>query len=299
MTGRRIRGQRALAIGCGIRFLACLLAASRLTAGPPSAVQAPDLAQVGLPDQAQGRAILSQFRESGPARPYYAEFELRQLPRRGPEQTFRGRMWWGRDPRGNVMRIELNPGEAGERRFLVQNGETAAVWFFDPKEMAAKPRKIGPLSPLVPGIETTPFDIQMPYLYWPDETLQSIARVPGLQRPAYVFIFRPPADFAAGPSNLAGVRAYLDTEYNAPVRTEIFGSDGRVLKTLSLVDLKKIQGQYMPKEIDVRNEATRDKTRFELTAAVMDVPLRPSVFEPAELSSPLEPPSAGIDRFGP
>ncbi|MGD1030205.1 MAG: outer membrane lipoprotein-sorting protein [Opitutaceae bacterium] len=285
--------------GWRIRFLACLLAASRLTAGPPSAVQAPGLAQVGLPDQAQGRAILSQFRESGPARPCYVEFELRQLPRRGPERTFRGRMWSERNPQGNVMRIELNPGEAGERRFLVQNGESAAVWFFDPKEMAAMPRRMDPLSPLVPGIETTPFDIQMPYLYWPDETLQSIARVPGLQRPAYVFIFRPPSDFAAGAAGLAGVRAYLDTEYNAPVRTEIFASDGRILKTLSLVDLKKVQGRYMPKEFDVRNEATRDKTRFELTAAAIDVAVRPSVFEPAELSSPLEPPTAGIDRFGP
>lgn len=273
--------------------------AFRLEAGPPAAVQAPELSQLGLPDQAQGRAIISQFRDSVLAKSYYAEFELIQLPRRGQERTFQGRMWAQSNPEGNVIRIELNPGEAGERRFLVQNGESPAVWFCDPKKTAAAPQRIGPLTPLVPGIEATPFDIQMPFLYWPDETLQSIARVPGLERPAYVFFFRPPADFAAGALGLAGVRAYLDTQYNFPVRTEMVGSDGRVLKTMSLVDLKKIQGEYLPKEFDYRNESTRDKTRFELTAAVLGVQLRPSLFQPAELGQPAGPPPAGLDRFGP
>ena len=282
------------------RIVACLFMASRLAAGPPSAGQAPDLAQVGVPDQAQGRGIIERFRESGPAQNYYAEFELRQLPRRGPEKTFRGRMWAGRNQEGSILRVELNPGEAGERRFLVQNGESAAVWFCDPNEVAARPRKIGPLTPLVPGIETTPFDIQMPFLYWPDETLLSISRAPGLQRPAYVFLFRPPAAFEVSAPAIGGVRAFLDTQYNAPVQTETIGSNGRILKTMSLVDLKKVQGQYMPKEIDVRNEATRDKTRFELTAAAIGVALPPSFFEPAQLSGPASPPpSARIDRFGP
>jgi len=274
--------------------------ASRLAGGPSSNTKIPDLAQLGVPGQAEGRAIIERFRESGPAQPYYAEFELRQLPRRGPEQTFQGRMWAGRNAEGVVLRIELNPGGAGERRFLVQNGESAAVWFCDPNEIGVAPRRIGPLTPLVAGIETTPFDIQMPFLYWTDETLQSVTRVPGLQRPAYVFLFRPPADFMVGAPGLAGVRAFLDTQFDAPVRTETIGPDGRILKTMSLVDLKKVQGQYMPKEIDVRNEATRDKTRFELTAAALGVDVRPFIFEPAELSRRADPPGAArLDRFGP
>jgi hypothetical protein len=274
--------------------------ASRLAAGPPSATQAPDLAQLGVPDQAEGRAIIEGFRESGPAQAYYAEFELRQLPRRGQETTFKGRLWAGRNQAGKVLRIELNPGDAGERRFLVQGGESAAVWFYDPREIAARPRKIGPLTPLVPGIETTPFDVQMPFLYWPDESLLSITRAPGLQRPAYVFLFRPPADFEAADPGMGGVRAYIDTQYNAPVQTETIGSNGRILKTMTLVGLKKIQGQYLPKEIDVRNDATRDKTRFELTAAAMGVALAPSFLEPGQLSAPAAiPPSSKIERFSP
>jgi hypothetical protein len=299
MTGSQICRRTGAGGARALSFLACFLMAFRLAAGPPAAVQAPELSQLGLPDQAQGRAIISQFRESGPSQSYYAEFELLQLPRRGPEQVFHGRMWAGRNSEGNVMRIELNPGEAGERRFLVQNGESPAVWFCDPKEIAPVPRRIGLLTPLVPGIEATPFDIQMPYLYWPDETLQSIARVPGLERPAYVFFFRPPADSAAGTPGIAGVQVYLDTQYNAPVRTEMVGADGRVLKTMSLVGLKKIQGEYKPKEIDFRNESTRDKTRFDLTAAVLGVQLRPSLFQPAELCSPAGPAPDGLDRFGP
>jgi len=277
-----------------------LLLASRLEAGPPAATQAPDLAQVGVPDQAQGRAIIERLRESGPAQAYYAEFELRQLPRRGQETTFQGRMWAGRNQEGNILRIELDPGGAGERRFLILGGESAAVWFFDPNEIAARPRKVGPLTPLVPGIETTPFDVQMPFLYWRDESLLSIARAPGLQRPAYVFLFRPPVDFEAAAPGIGGVRAYIDTQYNAPVQTETIGSNGRILKTMTLVDLKKVQGQEMAKEIDVRNDATRDKTRFELTAAAMGVALAPSIFEPDQLAGPAGVPAPGrIERFAP
>ena len=274
--------------------------ACRLQAGPPSSTQAPDLAQVGVPDQAQGRAIIERLRESGPAEAYYAEFELRQLPRRGQETTFEGRMWAGRSPDGNILRIELNPGGPGERRFLILGGESAAVWFYDPNEIGARPRKVGASTPLIPGIETTPFDIQMPFLYWTDESLLSIARAPGLQRPAYVFLFRPPSEFEASDPGIAGVRAYVDAQYDAPVQTETIGSNGRILKTMTLVDLKKVQGRYMPKEIDVRNEATRDKTRFELTAAALGVALAPSFFEPGQLSVPAElPPSAKIARFAP
>ena len=296
MTGPRIGGRSRM----GGRALALLLLASRLEAGPPAATQAPDLAQLGVPDQAQGLAIIEKLRESGPAQAYYAEFELRQLPRRGQETTFQGRMWAGRNQAGNVLRIELNPGGTGERRFLVQDGKSAGVWFYDPNDIAARPLKVGALTPLVPGIETTPFDVQMPFLYWPDESLLSVTRAPGLQRPAYVFLFRPPADFEAADPGIGGVRAFIDAQYNAPVQTETIGSNGRILKTMTLVDLKKVQGQYMPREIDVRNETTRDKTRFEMTAAAMGVALAPSFFEPDQLSVPADlPPAARIERFGP
>jgi hypothetical protein len=44
--------------------------------------------------------------------------------------------------------------------------------------------------------------------------------------------------------------------------------------------------------MDVRNEATRDKTRLSLTAVAMGVDGGPAAFDPALLGAPLAPPPA-------
>lgn len=270
-----------------------------LAAGPPPSVPPSDYAQIGKPDQAEGRRVIEQFRRSGPARPYYLEFDLHQLPRRGEQRVAHGRLWAGRNEDGAVLRIELSPGTSQERRFLVQNGEKSSVRLLATGSPAAGPGIVGALEPLLPGAEITAFDLQMPFLYWPDTILVGVNRIRG--RPAHQFLFRPPADFNAGAQGgIAAVRAYLDTQYDAPVQTELIGSDGRVMKTLSLLDLQKIGNEWLPKDIEVRNEASRDKTRLSLTAAALDVPLSPSEFSQEALGTAFQPPGADrLTRFGP
>ncbi len=50
--------------------------------------------------------------------------------------------------------------------------------------------------------------------------------------------------------------------------------------------------QHIPKQADYRNEATRDKTRFQVTGAALNLRLRAAVFEPDSLAAPFEPPPA-------
>jgi hypothetical protein len=281
-------------------LLAILVAIPSLDAGPSSTTAPPELSQVGAPDQAEGRRLIENLRGSGLEKDTYLEFDLTQLPRRGPEKVFTGRIWTGHIDGGSALRIELNTGQPDERRFLVRTGTSPSVWLYEPKDAASAPRLMGPETPLIPGVEMTPFELQMPFLYWPDEKLESLSRVPGLQRPAYVFLFHPPAGFVSGGPPLGSVRVYIDTQFKAPVETETFGADGRLLKTLTLVDVKKVRGQELPKEIDVRNDLTRDKTRFELTGAAVGIAIPAADFEPAALASPIEAASnASIDRFGP
>jgi len=272
--------------------------ANRAAAAAGGGVTPPDYPQIGLPDQAAARALLDEFRQAGfAAGDYFLEFDLRQMPRRGDEQVFHGRLWGGRNEEGLILRISLQDASGLEHRLLVQNGPEAAAW----SEVAGRVQARGEaavLDPIVGGVELTAFDLQMPYLYWPDARIVSLNRVRG--RPAYAFLFRAPAAFAAAHPLLAAVRAYLDTEFDRPLQIELIGPGGGVLKTLSIVDLKKVGGQWMLKQFDVRNEVTRDKTRFSLTAAALGLHFGTALLSPGQLAEDAPVPAFGqITAIGP
>jgi hypothetical protein len=255
-------------------------------------VRPPELAQAAKPGAAEAQRILEQFRRSGIRGQYFLQFELRTLPRRGPEAVYSGQWWGGRNERGAITRVELVDGSGVPRRFLVQNGERPALWRF----VGGVVQQVGvaaSFEPLIPGVEITAFDVQMPYLYWPDATLERLERIRG--RPAYAYGFRAPSDVAQQNPDLGAARAFLDTQYNALMQTELVSAKGRVLKTMTLIDLKKIVDpqkggeQWIPKSFDLRNETTRDKTRFVVSAAALDQEFPAAVFEPASLSQPARP----------
>lgn len=278
-------------------FILAGLTSLKVFAATPANLPPPELAQTGRPTAAEAQKIIGQFQESGIPGEYYLEFALRILPRRGEERTLRGKLWGGRNEQGAITRIAIVDATGRESRFLLQNGAHAAMWSF----VDGRPGQLAVdawFDPLVAGVEIAPFDLLMPFFYWPDFSVENLVRVSG--RPTQVFFFRPPAALAKPRVGIAGVRTYLDTQYNAPVQTELVGADGRVMKTLSLIDLKRVGNQPMVKTIDVRNETTRDKTRFQVTAAALELELPPSVFQPATLMDEVKsPPPERLVRFDP
>ncbi len=257
----------------------------------------PELAQVGLPDAAEIARILVQFRQTGIAGDYYLDFELRTLPRRGDEKQFRGQMWGSRNTKGAITRVSLSEAADRERRLLVQNGGQAKVWRLEGGGVSELD-STAVFEPLIAGVNISAFDLQMPFLYWPGVTLEKITRMRG--RPAHLFVFRPPAEFAARNPHLGAVRAYLDTQYNAPTQVESLDRNGRVTKTLTLLDLKKVGEQWIPKSFEVRDETTRDKTRLVVTGAALNLALPGSIFVPTNLAEPaLAPPPERIVKIVP
>ena len=95
-----------------------------------------------------------------------------------------------------------------------------------------------------------------------------------------------PAEVAERHPALRGIRVYLDTQYTALVQAEFIGEGGRALKVLSVLDLKKIGDQWIVKSIDLRDEITRNKTRFIVTAAALKQQFASEVFDPARLAEP-------------
>ena len=276
-----------------------LLAVQGLFGAVPIA-KPPELAQVGKPSDKEAAELISQFRNSGIPGEYFLEFELQALPRRGKKQTFKGRWWGSRNEQGVLLRIEIADAAGNPHRFLLQNGEKAKVWRWS-QGRVAELSVAGLMSPLVPGVEISAFDLQMPYLYWPGVSVQKITRSV-LGRPAHAFQFPVPSDFAAQHQDISSMRAYLDTAYNVPVQTEMLDAKGKVSKTLSLLSIKTVNppGQTLPKTADYFNEITRDKTRLQITGAALTLELPESMFAPGSLEQPASPPPAAqivrIDR---
>ena len=254
----------------------------------------------GRVDQAEGRRILEDFRAKGIAGQYFLEFQLRVLPARGAERVIAGRMWGTRNGQGELTRVAIDAA-AGELRLLIQNGAQPGVWNravegSGPGVALAEAALLEPVA----GTDLTPFDLQRPFLYWTEVEYQGLTRVLG--RPAHTYLLRPSAGFAAKYPALAAVRVYLDSQYEALVKTEYLGPGSRVTKSMAVLDLKKLEArggeQWIVKSVDLRNEATRNKTRFQVTAAALNQDIPPAAFTPAGLAEKLAAPAV-VTRIAP
>lgn len=286
--------------GRAFLFMAVLLLGVTALAAPKPANESPaPLMQFGAPDQTEGAKALEQLRRQGIAGDYYLEFQLRFMPRRGAELLYAGAMWGAQNDAGLVSRVQLGAGTPEARQLLIQNGAAPAVWGSTSAHPAAV-RLDGPelFAPLLPGIDITPFDLQMPFIHWADFRYDGLTRFAG--RPAHIFLLRPPAGFALAHPALKGVRVLLDSQFNALVQVELLGEGDRVTKTTTVVDLKKVDGQWIVKTIDVRDEATKNKTRLSITAASLGLSLSDALFAPAGLAvEPTLPPAGKITRISP
>lgn len=244
----------------------------------------------GKPDQAEGARILVDFQRAGIAGTYWLAFELHVMPRHGADRTIPGELWGTRGNAGPLTRLHL-----GEQRWLIQSGAHPAAWMAGAGATAAASLSASETLQPLAGTDVTVFDLQMPFLYWTDFAYEGLARVRG--RPAHSFVLYPPAD-AALPTALTGVRVLIDTQFQALMQAELLGAAGRLEKTISVLDLKKVGEQWLVKSLDVRNAQTRDKTRFTLTAAALDLRLPDAAFSPESLMTPAPAvPAEAVQRF--
>lgn len=245
-----------------------------------------DRPALGNADQAEGGRLLAEFRRAtGIASDYWLAFELRVMPRQGAERVVPGTMLGTRGVSGPLSRVAV-----GGQRWLIESGPKPAAWL---ATEGGAPRQVGPNEGAVALADTgvTVFELQMPFLYWSDFTYEGQARVRG--RPTHSFVLRPPAGQTV-PAGLTAVRVLLDVEFNAMVQADELGAKGAVEKTISLIDLKKVGEQWLVKTVDVRDNRTRNKTRFSVTSAALGLEWPIAVFGPDALA--VEPPAVPAEK---
>lgn len=249
------------------------------------------------PDQAHGVEVMAHFRGLGLNGDYFLDFNLQVLPRRGEASTVRGRMWGSRNAEGPIFRASLStPAGVPLDRLLGQNGSAPQAWRYSPATAGAQVQFLAPTTLLdsIGGTGLSMFELQMPFIYWPDFTYEGITKVRG--RAVHDFLMYPPADFAAAHPEIGGVRLYLDGQYQALMQAVILDPNEQPVRRLTVLDLKKLGEQWIVKSIDVRDEKTRDKVRFDVFGAALDLDFAPTLFTPAALTEEPRPP-IGVTRF--
>lgn len=249
-------------------------------------------------EREEGEQRLREMRQMGIEGVYSFLFEVRVMPRRGEDVRFTGQLWGSRNAAGPVFRYEFRAPE-GEKdrvlRFLVQNGFEPEIWRYDSAEEEPRVEQLEESQLFTPitGTNFTPFDLQMPYLFWQDFAYEGLSRVRG--RSSHGFLMYPPSDLAAEFPWLEGVRIFLDAEFHALTGAEVLGEEGEPVRSFTILEIKRVVDEWIVKSIDYRDRLTGDKTRLSIRGAVFDLPEEGFSFSPETLDAFL--PSVARERF--
>ncbi len=234
-------------------------------------------------NEAEGERLLERFRASGIPEPFSFHFRLEHMPRRAPTVTYEGRLWahwWGGV---HETRVHLFEGSsAGRTGLLLRNGPEPEAWIRRAGEGAETETidRSRMMEPLTAEIAFSPFDLLMPFVHWEDWVYEGSRRMRG--RPAHYFLLYPPEDDARY-ADISGVRILVDADFNALLQAEVLDTEGARLKTVRADSFRRVGDQWIVRRIDITDERTRDRSRFEVVAAAMGAELSEDVFTPDNL----------------
>ncbi len=223
---------------------------------------------------------------------YSLIFELRHMPRRGEEAKFKGQLWGKGEEAGELLyRIHLRPlGSDAEKdiaiRLLLKNRTVPEIWRIRKGGALGSPagdlEMLSPSSmmePVFDGLVVTPFDLQMTFLFWEQYRYDGAVRVKG--RRAHQFTLFPPGESPV----VTSARVFVDAAFYAPLKAELMGDSEVPIKTYKIQSFKKIQGHWILKAIDVVDERNRNKTRFQVVGAAINLDLPRESFAADALAS--------------
>jgi hypothetical protein len=237
-------------------------------------------------DQAEGVRRMGEFRRQRLDGDFCFIFELEHLPRRGETVRYAGKMWGSWNEIGPVSRFELYPeatrikAEQSEPiHLIIQNGVEPCAWIRrDGQQEFELIVGDAVFEPVLPSVVYSPFDLQMPFIYWQDFEYEGPGRVGS--RIAQKFLMLPPFGSVSQQRGVGAVRVALDDTYNALWKIEVLDVVGDALSLFTVESFKKVQGQYIVKEITLKDYRTKDRTRFKVKAASVGLIFNPDFFDP-------------------
>ena len=226
-------------------------------------------------DPAEGAKRMASFRSLRLEGDFCFKFQLEHKPRGGKTVRYHGVMYGSWNERGPVSRFQFFPEQMGKDapslltpiEMIVQNGVDPEVWVRRQSAEAFVLIEGGALfEPVFDGVLFTPFDLQMPFVFWHDYVYEGPSRV--LSRIGQRFLMQPPRRFAC---RSEWDYCWCALHWTMPImpcwRVEVLEADAVARSRFTVSSLKKVQGQYIVKEIELKNLQSKDATDFKVKAA--------------------------------
>lgn len=235
----------------------------------------------------EGARRMMSFRTQRLAGDFCFQFQLEHKPRKGRTVRYHGIMYGSWNERGPVSRFTLFPERIGEDtsiahapvEMIVQNGASAQVWMRRQPTDAFVLIADGALfEPVFDGVLYTPFDLQMPFVFWDEYLYEGPSRV--LSRIGQRFLMKTPIGSLADQNGITAVRIVLDDAYDALLQVDVLEQADRLRSRFTVRGLKKIQGQHIVKEIELKDMQSKDATSFKVKAARLGLMFDAAVFDP-------------------
>ena len=228
----------------------------------------------------EAAVFLDRFRSLRLSSDYVFDFDLKHFPARGQSQVFSGRMFGTWEQGLPVQRIEFLEKNKLPNidALLFRTGVDTA--FYNAQSAFGSWSRVSAselFKPVEDDLGITPFELQMPFIFWEDWELHGITRVLG--RPAYVFDMIAPESLMADYPDLERIRLSLDADFYALLRADFIDASGSELRSIRVVSFKKVGDDWIPKAIDYVSPGSREKARFIVRAAALGVILSKDVFD--------------------
>ena len=232
----------------------------------------------------------AEFLANRPMRDYAFKFSLSHLPRKSDAAEYEG-LFWGKHFSGDTffMRLKIwrksEESAAEEFLFVSENGECKMF-----KKSCGRAEQIPQsdwFKPILAGLIYSPFDFATPYKKW----AANYAGPGRVGRAVHFFDMRPDEKFAAQNPQIKKVRIALSREFNAPFYTEYYGEGGEPSRTMLLDSIKKIDGVWFMKEMEMQDKSSRDKDKMKICAIKFYESLPLEIFTEKSLEDGIETPA--------
>lgn len=238
-------------------------------------------------EEEEAAKILGNFRTQWLDKNFCFQFQLEHKPRRGRKVRYDGIMYGSWNKGGPVSRVRLFTDELGKDtaatqspvEIIVQNGMSPKVWI---RRQNSQPFvEIGDESmfePIFDGVVYSPFDLQMPFIFWQKYAYEGPSRV--LSRIGQKFLMHAPEGSLADTEGISAVRVSVDDTYYALLRAEVLQGDKKVRSRFTVRGIKKAQDRHIVSKIELKNMLTKDATDFKVKAAGLGMEFDKALFDP-------------------
>ncbi len=241
-----------------VAALACILA--------PASWSAPAATTNALPDAV---TLLSEIRARLPARPV----------------TLRGHLITcdSDDNEKGTQRIEIRfqpgAGESLDALYILNDAfgrELERVQVTRPRQAGAPAIRAFRGDPPVPapqadwsapitGATVSWMDLMLGFLWWPDA--RTIGRQEVKDQDCYVVDIRAPPNSGA---SYTVVRLWVEIRARMMLRAEGFDTAGRRLRQITIKSVRKVDGQWMVKDLEIANLENGERTRLRVDETISD-----------------------------